>query len=425
MPSIIINMNGGLVSKHSLIENNFVFVFEGTIYNKNYIKKIYNLASNMDDKHVIFHIITNLIKVSPNSLLPVNGYFSYILYDVMLKTCFAGTDHIGIKQVYYGTDDDNNFVISTTMNKRLTETLIAGTVNTFCFKYLDELPVGWSTSYYEISEQFELWKSVRDRYLAEKCKNAYPSLYGYISSFTTDALVQESSEIIRMSPYPEKVMFYKFIDSYVKNFKSCEVLKLKSVIEKAIVLRVGVCAGPVHILYDNTSKSKCIYKYLVNAKSYENVFKHEILKDDINLSVKADRYFYNYEETSEKLNNILDINIRPIVGDVLYEYVLRVFVLCETLKKGDDLFLPIFFDEMLGTDTMYLSATSPEDAHTISQSLFSNTVKILRYINHISFLYNIHLHLPFSDINFLKYAIFLNKQPKNDQLVEIHPYIIN
>ena len=425
MPSLIIDMNGGLVSKHSLIENNFVFVFEGTIYNRNYIKKIYNLPPTLDDKHIIFHIMRHLIKVSPMSLLPINGCFSYILYDVMLKTCFSGTDHVGIKQIYYGVDTNNNFVISTSNDKGLTENLTAGTVNTFCFKYSNDYPIGWSTSYYEISEQFELWKSVRDRYLIEKCKNVYPIIYPYISSFTTDALVKESSEIIRMAQYPEKIFFFKFIKNYVKNFKSCEVLKLKNVIEKAISLRAGICTGPVNILYDNTSKSKCLYKYLVNAKSYENVFKHEILKDDINLSVKADRYFYNYEETAERLNSILSINTRPLIGDVLYEYVLCVFVLCETLKKGDDLFLPIFFDEMLGIDSMYLSATSPEDAHMISKSLFSNSVKILKYINQISFLYEINIHLPFSDINFLKYAMFLNKEAKNEQITDVHPYIIN
>ena len=89
---------------------NFIMVFNGEIYNTNYLLTLLNKKQlkGKSDSEVLINLIE---EKGPNALKIIKGMFSFVIYDIRNNKIFVARDRFGIKPLYY-YKNNNKIVFS-------------------------------------------------------------------------------------------------------------------------------------------------------------------------------------------------------------------------------------------------------------------------------------------------------------------------
>lgn len=92
-----------------------ILAVNGEIYNYKKLKKKNHKYLTNSDCEVIISEYLHCKEDYSTLLNTLDGQFGFILYDTEKELLLAGRDSIGITSLYYGLDNDNNFMISSEM----------------------------------------------------------------------------------------------------------------------------------------------------------------------------------------------------------------------------------------------------------------------------------------------------------------------
>ncbi len=92
------NANQPMFSK----SGNSVIVFNGEIYNYKQIAGIYNIKSGSDTEI----LLEAFEKTGPSIFEKLNGMFAFVIYNIKSKTLYLARDRIGIKPLFYYSDNN-------------------------------------------------------------------------------------------------------------------------------------------------------------------------------------------------------------------------------------------------------------------------------------------------------------------------------
>ena len=92
------------------VKKNYVIVFNGEIYNYKTLReeltnKNYKFKSNTDTEV----LLNSYIEWGSSCLFKLEGMFAFIIYDKIKDEVMVARDHLGIKPLYYFTDNNNFF----------------------------------------------------------------------------------------------------------------------------------------------------------------------------------------------------------------------------------------------------------------------------------------------------------------------------
>lgn len=94
-------------------KNKYVIVYNGELYNttklrNNLISKGYTFSTNCDTEV----ILTAYIEYGANSILDLNGIYSFVIYDLNKNQLFLCRDRLGIKPLFYTITSNGTFIFS-------------------------------------------------------------------------------------------------------------------------------------------------------------------------------------------------------------------------------------------------------------------------------------------------------------------------
>jgi len=104
----IIDLNINANQPFADITNRYVIIFNGEIYNykelkSDLLKSGFNFRSNSDTEVLLY----GYIKYGSDILPMLNGMFSFAIYDNFKNELFVARDHVGIKPLYYFSNNEN------------------------------------------------------------------------------------------------------------------------------------------------------------------------------------------------------------------------------------------------------------------------------------------------------------------------------
>lgn len=98
-------------------DDQYIFVFNGEIYNHDSLNHSFNLSVNKNsDSLVLFELLK---QKKEEALSELNGMYSFVLYDKNNNSLFASRDIFGEKPLYYYISNDGDFVFSSEIKSLL------------------------------------------------------------------------------------------------------------------------------------------------------------------------------------------------------------------------------------------------------------------------------------------------------------------
>lgn len=98
-------------------DDQYIFVFNGEIYNHNNLNYSFNLNVNKNsDSIVLFELLK---QKKEKALFELNGMYSFVLYEKNNNSIFASRDIFGEKPLYYSFSNNGDFVFSSEIKSLL------------------------------------------------------------------------------------------------------------------------------------------------------------------------------------------------------------------------------------------------------------------------------------------------------------------
>lgn len=95
------------VGNQPITKEGIVLISNGEIYNFKELAKELDISDISVDCEIILHLY---LKLGPLGMKKLDGDFAFILYDTKKNVIVTGRDHVGLKPLYIGTDNNKNVI---------------------------------------------------------------------------------------------------------------------------------------------------------------------------------------------------------------------------------------------------------------------------------------------------------------------------
>ena len=411
--TVTINQNDNSIVSETLPTaecEHIALYFSGTVYNKNYIKKTYNIVQNEIDD-VLLEILKTQRNL-PEVVSKINGIFSILVYDKSSKTIIAVRDRSGFGALSYKLNDDGSFTFSNISTPVSTTTPVVPVGNFLIFYNNDAVSL---VNYNDYEKQGKYWLNIRNRYLVSKHRCKFKAIAKSLESLTTDQILTFADDIIRGTAYPEKVDMFKFLQ-YAKLFAICEYTKLYNLLTISLKSIVNVSDNNICVLLNDDVNTIALAVIL---KELKVSFKTFSIHDEFSkITVPYASTYLNTNHTVITYNTLI---IRSEIEEmfktsekVTIASILPTYVFCKHLSKtfeNTNAILPTLADEIFGGGFNTTSITPELASQLTVNRIISASDIVVPETRHCVQKFNIKAHYPYGDIHIIKYALFINNSP--------------
>lgn len=415
--NVTINRNCEFInssSQPSLECDRIALFFSGTIYNKGFLKRTLNLASNTTEE-MLFEIFKTHTRLQ-DIIARINGIFSIVVVDKSTGMIMALRDRNGFSTLRYINILDDVYSFSDTTSTNGTD-IEPGVI--YGFSVLNDLIK--TVRYNDYTEVGRYWREIRNKYIITKYKNQFKDIIAPISHLTTDQIIDFSKHIIHNTEYPAKIDMFKLI-LRVDMFKACEYAKLRilfTITIKTILTQIFQPNDVIYVLADDDISTIAIILTLselgVKFKTfsvYDETTENPKIPYVVSL-LKTEHESMPYNLVLVKNDIATTINT---TDSIAIANTLPVYMLCRyagsSMETNINLILPTLSNELFGGS--FDSSVADEFARdiTINRLIEAHRFTILETIKCVE-KYNVRAHYPYNDIHLTKYALFLNNKPRD------------
>ncbi len=301
-----------------------VLVYNGEIYELDTLRKKYSL--NLESKSDTRHLLNIFRKEEISEIKNLNGMFAFAYFQKNTGKIFIGRDRLGIKPLYFGSNENFNFYFSSEIKPLITNKIIKNR--------LDK-------------------KSIKN-YLYLGGVNSFESLFSELNTQLPSTITEYRSNKITNNTYAEEINFnpMKTDNSFHNLFSNALDDQLSAEVPVNILLSGGIDSSLI-ALYAKKYLERNVTAYSLG---YENNLYDETSKaENVSNQLEIDLVKFNFPENKneEIIDEILNKLPEPIADPSIvpsYYLAKKVSEFTKVVITGDGA------DELFGGYEWYRAA---------------------------------------------------------------------